>query len=182
MFSVAYPIALAGAFVVLFTCIYIFHRRKKIVFLWRARVPGRNLGFQNGISQFEKKIRPSSPISFHSFCNLKKVSKKLFFHVDAIALAAYAEQLLPHGQSYSAYASNFIASTLKKNFLQMILQVTKTVERDQWTSSDFFLYLADAILKPLIHHMPHSKPLMKLTFCRSNFSAAWHAAACRSPA
>ncbi len=30
-------------------------------------------GFQNGISQFEKKIRTSSPISFHSFGNLKKV-------------------------------------------------------------------------------------------------------------
>ncbi len=56
-------------------------------------------GFQNGISQFEKKIRPSSPISFHSFCNLKKVCKKLFFHVDAIALAAYAEQLLPRGKA-----------------------------------------------------------------------------------
>ncbi len=47
-------------------------------------------GFQNGISQFEKKIIPSSPISFHSFGNLKKVCKKFFFHVDAIALAAYA--------------------------------------------------------------------------------------------
>ncbi len=44
-------------------------------------------GFQNGISQFEKKIRPNLPISFHSFGNLK-VCKKLFFHVDAIALAA----------------------------------------------------------------------------------------------
>ncbi len=47
--------------------------------------------FQNGISQFEKKIRPSSPISFHSFGNLM-VCQKFFFHVDAIALAAYAEQ------------------------------------------------------------------------------------------
>ncbi len=35
-------------------------------------------GFQNGISQFEKKIRQHSPVSFHSFCNLKKVYKKLF--------------------------------------------------------------------------------------------------------
>ncbi len=50
-------------------------------------------GFQNGISQFGKKIRPSSPISFHSFGNLKKVCKKFFFHVDAITLAAYAEQV-----------------------------------------------------------------------------------------
>ncbi len=56
-------------------------------------------GFQNGISQFEKKIRPSSPILFHSFCNLKKVCKKFFFRVDAIALAAYAEQLLPRGKA-----------------------------------------------------------------------------------
>ncbi len=47
-------------------------------------------GFQNGISQFEKKIRPSSPI---------KVCKKLFFHVNAIALAAYAEQFLPCGKA-----------------------------------------------------------------------------------
>ncbi len=58
-----------------------------------------NKGFQNGISQFEKKITPSSPISFHSFGNLKKVCKKLFFHVDAIALAAYAKQLLPRGKA-----------------------------------------------------------------------------------
>ncbi len=36
-------------------------------------------GFQNGISQFEKKVRPSSPISFHSCGNLKKVCKKFFF-------------------------------------------------------------------------------------------------------
>ncbi len=49
-------------------------------------------GFQNGISQFEKKIRSSSPILFHSFGNLKKVCKKFFFRVDAIALAEYAEQ------------------------------------------------------------------------------------------
>ncbi len=50
-------------------------------------------GFQNGISQFEKKIRPSSPILFHSFGN-PKVCKKFFFHEDGIALVAYAEQLL----------------------------------------------------------------------------------------
>ncbi len=55
-------------------------------------------GFQNGISQSEKKIRPNSPISFRSFGNLK-VCKKFFFHVDAIALAAYAEQLLPRGKA-----------------------------------------------------------------------------------
>ncbi len=54
--------------------------------------------FQNRIGQFEKKIRQSSPVSFHSFYNLKKVCKKFFFHVDAIALAAYAEQLSPHGK------------------------------------------------------------------------------------
>ncbi len=54
--------------------------------------------FQNGISQFEKKIRQSSPVSFHSFCNLK-VCKKLSFHVDPITLVAYAEQLLPSGKA-----------------------------------------------------------------------------------
>ncbi len=55
--------------------------------------------FQNGISQFEKKIRPSSLISFHSFGNLKKICKQFFLHVDAIALAAYTEQLLPRGKA-----------------------------------------------------------------------------------
>ncbi len=60
-----------------------------------------NKGFQNGIGQFEKKITPSLPISFHSFGNLKKVCKKLFFHGDMIALAAYAEQLLPRGKAGS---------------------------------------------------------------------------------
>ncbi len=56
-------------------------------------------GFQNGISQFEKKIRPSSSNSFHTFDNMKKVCKKFFFYVDTIALAAYAEQLLPRGKA-----------------------------------------------------------------------------------
>ncbi len=56
-------------------------------------------GFQNDISHFEKKIKPSSPILFHSFGNLKKVCKKFFCHVDAIALAAYAEQLLLRGKA-----------------------------------------------------------------------------------
>ncbi len=58
-----------------------------------------NERFQNGISQFEKKIRPTSPISFHSFGNLKKVCQKFFFHVDAITLVAYTEQLLPRGKA-----------------------------------------------------------------------------------
>ncbi len=58
-----------------------------------------NKGFQNCISQFEKKITPSSPISFHSFGNLKKVWKKFFFHVDMIAIVAYAEQLLPRDKA-----------------------------------------------------------------------------------
>ncbi len=35
-------------------------------------------GFQNGISQLQKIITPSSPISFDSFCNLK-VCKNFFF-------------------------------------------------------------------------------------------------------
>ncbi len=56
-------------------------------------------GFQNGISQLKKKIRQSSPVAFHSFLNLKKVYKKLFFHMDTIALAAYAEQLVPRGKA-----------------------------------------------------------------------------------
>ncbi len=56
-------------------------------------------GFQSGVSQFEKKIIPSSPISFHSFGDLKKVCKRFFFHVEAIALAAYTEQLLPRDKA-----------------------------------------------------------------------------------
>ncbi len=58
-----------------------------------------NKGFQNGISQFEKKITPSWPISLNSFGNLEKVCAKFFFHVNVIALAAYAEQLLPYGKA-----------------------------------------------------------------------------------
>ncbi len=50
-------------------------------------------GFQNNISQLEKKIRRSLLISFHSFCNLKYSLQKFFFNVDAIKLAAYDEQL-----------------------------------------------------------------------------------------
>ncbi len=36
-------------------------------------------GFQNCISQFEKKIRWSSFVSFHSFCNLKYSLQKIIF-------------------------------------------------------------------------------------------------------
>ncbi len=53
------------------------------------------------------------------------------------------------GQSCSAYAAY-------KEFFADLLQVTKTVERDRRTWSDFFLKLADTILKPLSHHMPRS--------------------------
>ncbi len=60
---------------------------------------------------------------------------------------------LPRGKSCSAYTTNAIASTWKKNFFADLFQVTKTVERDRWTCSDFFLQLADTILKPLTHHM-----------------------------
>ncbi len=60
---------------------------------------------------------------------------------------------LPRGKSCSAYAANAIASTRKKIFAGL-LQVTKTVERDRRTWSDFFLKLADTMLKPLTHHMP----------------------------
>ncbi len=66
---------------------------------FRRTIDMMSKGFQNGIGQFEKKIRPSSPISFHSFGNLKKVCKKIFFYVDTIAMAAYAEQLLPRGKA-----------------------------------------------------------------------------------
>ncbi len=43
---------------------------------------------------------------------------------------------------------------IKKEFFADLLQVTKTVERDRQTWSDFFLKLADTILKPITHHMP----------------------------
>ncbi len=36
-------------------------------------------GFQNGISQLEKKIRRSSLVSVHSFCNLKYNLQKILF-------------------------------------------------------------------------------------------------------
>ncbi len=42
---------------------------------------------------------------------------------------------------------------LKKEFFADLLQVTKTVERNHRTLYDFFLKLADTILKPLTHHM-----------------------------
>ncbi len=58
---------------------------------------------------------------------------------------------------------------IKKEFFA---NVAKIVEHDGSTPSDFFLKLADVILKPLIHHAPHSKPLMRPTFCRSNSHAA----------
>ncbi len=58
----------------------------------------RSKRFQNGISQFDKKIRQSSLVSFHSFCN-PKVCKNFFFHVDTITLAAYTEQLLPRSKA-----------------------------------------------------------------------------------
>ncbi len=54
-------------------------------------------GFQNGISQFEKKIRQSSPVLFHSFYNLKKVYKKIIFscgrdRIGGICRATFAVQ------------------------------------------------------------------------------------------
>ncbi len=45
---------------------------------------------------------------------------------------------------------------MKKEFFADLLQVTKTVERELWTLSDFFLKLADTNLKPFTHHMPCS--------------------------
>ncbi len=54
---------------------------------------------------------------------------------------------------------------MKKKFFADLLQVTKTVERDRWTLSDFSLKLADTILKPYATWLP----LMGPTICRSNF-------------
>ncbi len=54
------------------------HQRKPRGIWWVS-------GFKMVLASLKKKIRPSSPISFPSFCNLKKVCKKLFSHVDAIA-------------------------------------------------------------------------------------------------
>ncbi len=51
------------------------------------------------LHQLEKKVRWSSLVSFHSFCNPKYGLQKNFFNVDAIKLAAYAEQLLPRGKA-----------------------------------------------------------------------------------
>ncbi len=45
-------------------------------------------------------------------------------------------------------ARQFVRVHMKKEFFA---KVTKTVERDQWTPSDFFLKLADVILKPFTH-------------------------------
>ncbi len=61
---------------------------------------------------------------------------------------------LPHGKSCSAYAANAIASTWKTKFLPTFR--LQRLEWGRWTLSDFFLKLADTILKPLTHHMPRS--------------------------
>ncbi len=92
-------------------------------------------GFQNGISQFEKKIIPSSLISFHSFCNLKKVCKKFFFHVDAIALAAYAEQLMQQSCSvlHSA-ARHSVDAPLQLHSLRKFC--SSFVPSSTWSNSD----------------------------------------------
>ncbi len=84
-------------------------------------------GFQNVISQFEKKIRLSSPISFHSFCNLMKVCKKFFFHVDAIALAAYAEQLLPRSKAAVCciLSHDIVWMHLKKTIVRLFFSFKK---------------------------------------------------------
>ncbi len=57
----------------------------------------------------------------------------------------------PRGKSCLADAPNAIAAT----FFADLFQVTKTVERDRRTWCDFLFKLADTILKPLIHQMPH---------------------------
>ncbi len=85
-------------------------------------------------------------------------------------------------KSCSEYATKLIISKLKKNFLSIIFQFTKTVKRETHT-----------------HHMPCqklylttvdgkywcNKPLMRPTFCQSNFHACGilqYATACRNHA
>ncbi len=52
---------------------------------------------------------------------------------------------LPRGKS-----RQYDRTHMKKEFFADLLQVAKTVERDRRTWSDFFLKLADTILKPLL--------------------------------
>ncbi len=69
---------------------------------------------------------------------------------------------------------------MKREFFADPLQVTKNVERDWWTLSDFFLKLANTILKLLTHHMPHSFLWWNWQFANRIFrpcSIKWHAAA-----
>ncbi len=64
---------------------------------------------------------------------------------------------------------------MKKKFFADLFQVTKTVEQDRRTWSDFFLQLADTILKPLTHHMPRDRQFADRIF--RPCSIEWHAAA-----
>ncbi len=57
-------------------------------------------------------------------------------------------------QKCSAYAANAIASTWKNNFLQTFFRLQKLWNEIGELLSDFFLKLADTILKPFTHHMP----------------------------
>ncbi len=69
---------------------------------------------------------------------------------------------------------------MKKEFFADVLQVTKTVKRDRWTLSDFFLKLVDTIWKPLTHHMPHGFLWWDRQFADRIFrprSIEWHAVA-----
>ncbi len=100
---------------------------------------------------------------------------------------------MPRSRSCSAYAANLFASTLKKNFSLTIFQVTKTVQLtlNNTTSKLCRIFLSDWLLQfwnslLIICHAKNyvyntvdskyrrSKPLMKLTLCRSNFHAARH--------
>ncbi len=85
--------------------------------------------------------------------------------------------VLPRSKSCWAYAAHAIPSTWKNNFFADFLQVTKTVERDWWTLSDFFFL---NWLIPFWNPYAVRLPLMGLTICWSNFYAAQHWTACCS--
>ncbi len=71
---------------------------------------------------------------------------------------------------------------MKKEFFADLLQVTKTVERDLRTWSDFFLKLADTHFETPYSSYTALLLVMRPTICRSNFYAAQHRTACLSQA
>ncbi len=73
------------------------------------------------------------------------------------------------------YATKLITSTLKNNFLPTIFQFTKTVELKTCTHQ---MPCQKLCLPTIDGRYRHSKSLMRLTFCQSNFHAAQHSAIC----